>query len=122
MLKIFASHALDIINYGKEGRVEKKKAGPGYFIENVLNSNKIIFKNYLKNSGKVSINVTSQGEFGKIEKTPNVIKYPKINKNEFIIISTLLSEVNLEKFVGCENVCLDLQGYVRKTNGNTIPN
>jgi hypothetical protein len=117
MLNLFTSHAKDIY-LDRNLKVTKEiSGGPALFIENVLKENNVKYVNHYKSVGIVKILINEQGEFGKIEKAEKLKDYPDLKKDDFILISTLLDEIDLSKFSDFENIFLDAQGYVRNPSG-----
>ena len=116
MIKLFATHAQDYLI--KNGIESVQHGGPAFFIESVLNEKKIKYINYQKQIGIVKILIENNEEFGMIEKVGEIDNYPEIFADDNILISTLLKEVDLDKFIACENVYIDFQGYTRKVGGN----
>lgn len=116
MLNIFSSHAIDTVT--TEDGTTTIQGGPAFFIESILEKNHIQFTNFLKRVGSVSIIIKDGGESGKVTAAETLQEYPVLEKDEHILISTLLNEVDLSLFAHHTNVYIDIQGYVRNPDGS----
>ncbi len=118
MLKLFASHAKDIYLDKNMSITKEISGGPAKFIENTFKKNNLKYTNYYTNIGTVKILINDEGESGKIEKAEKLKEYPKLDKEDLVLISTLLNEIDLCKFCAFENLFLDAQGYLRNSTGD----
>jgi len=112
-LAVISSFAEDVILY-KNLPKEIKTGGPAFWIAKtlkILKSKADIFTG--KKPAVVEITIDKTGEHGKI-KSASTIKTPIKTSADFLLISTVADEFDLEKLNKLnKKVILDVQGYTR---------
>lgn len=116
-LSVFSTYAKDRIT-DKTGQVSEQTGGPLFYLEKALKDIKVDFNSFHGETITVEIEISDNGEVGRLVKFPKIIPLSADNASKFIIVSTIFDEYDLNlisKFNG--KIFIDIQGYVRsRTN------
>lgn len=123
-ITVASSYATDRIFDGADKWICDREGGPCLFILDALRSQKISYDVLApEEKAIVDIKIDENGEVGTVKFVPELeVDWSSIS-SKYVLISTLFDEISLagiETYKG--NVCLDVQGYVRKvrTGGKTM--
>ena len=113
-ISVFSTKAIDTLLNRNGEVISRQPGGPIFFIENVFKKTGIPFKSYNRKPVNVEILITDKGEFGRIPNPPRSLAIPFSKKENWIIVSTLLSEWNFSKIKNFQGkIFVDIQGFVR---------
>lgn len=116
-ISIVSTKAEDILIDEQNTIFSPQEGGPLLFIEQAIKQLHIPYKTYYGDKLTVEILIKNKKEFGsKLQKQPNIQTFPQKDILDWVIVSTLLNEWNLNniaKYMG--KLFVDIQGYVRDT-------